>query len=491
MKYIIYCFCFLCLPQLAEGQYTLGASKAKEDFTVFENILLQAHPGLYDHISKDLLSQLLTKEKTNLSDSITDIELYKKLLKISDPIGDGHLQLFAPEKLKIQTYYFPIIVKIIDGEFYTDTNDFELPVGTKITAINDIPAPTILARLKKYVPTDGHNLSRKHREIELKFGLFYAYEFGIVKEFKVSYESQDNSILQSKVILAEPFIKVRLRNAKRSSYFAAFHQQKNDIRYFEKYIGNKDPYVIYKDALKTAILVVNSFSVDIKPFKSKLVKIFKEINKRKIEHLVIDVRNNDGGYRPNAIHLYSFLTNAIFKQRISEFVATLSIPEKDHIIRAPGDGDVYLRSKFHQHPVIDGWEIKFDELETIMVPNKNKFKGKNIYVLTSGVTFSAGTEFVLNAKNNPEILVLGEETGGGYYQHIGDYPIYYELPNSKIVVVLFMQKVMHYVTDNTLPKHKGILPDKYIKLTVEDLKKGTDPILDYIYRLISPVHYKY
>ena len=466
-----------------QGQRQLDSVKAIEDFTIFKNILTEAHPALYEYISKDSLSHLFLSQRNKISDSTSDIDLYKSLATISSPIGDGHLQLFAPNTLKTESYYFPLILKIIDSEFYTDTEDFGIPIGSKIIEINGIKTTTILQKFKKYISSDGYNLTRKYRDIELKFGLYYAYEFGITKKFKIDYNIPHSKEIVSIFLDAEPFIKVRLRNAKRNSYFHTFHKNTDTIRYFEDRISNKNPYVYYKKDLKTAVLVVNSFSGDIKIFKSNLIKIFKEINKKKVEHLIIDVRNNDGGYRPNAIHLFSFITNKIFKQRTKEFVASLQIPEKDYVIKTLGDENLFLKAKFNQHPVIDGWEIKFDELETIMVPEKHHFNGK-VYVLTSGTTFSAGTEFVLNAKNDPEIMILGEETGGGYYQHVGEFPVYYELPNSKIIMVISLEKIEHFVKDQSVAKGSGILPDKFINMDIKDLITGTDPLLKYLYQLI-------
>ena len=483
MKNFIFLVTIGLISYSTYGQHQLDSIKAAEDFTVFQKILTEGHPALYEYISKDSLSHLFSSQRNKISDSTTDIDLYKSLVTITSPIGDGHLQLFAPNTLKTESYYFPLILKIIDSEFYTDTKDFGIPIGSKIVEINEIKTATLLQKFKKYISSDGYNNTRKYRDIELKFGLYFAYEFGITKKFEIKYKTPGSEEIKSITLDAEPFIRVRLRNAKRNSYFHPFHKNTDTIQYFEDRISNKNPYVYYKKNLKTAILVVNSFSGDIKIFKSTLIKIFKEINKKKIEHLIIDVRNNDGGYRPNAIHLFSFITDNIFKQRTKEFVATLKIPEKDYVIKTLGDENLFLKAKFNQHPVIDGWEIKFDELETIMVPEKNRFTGK-VYVLTSGTTFSAGTEFVLNAKNDPEIMVLGEETGGGYYQHLGEFPVYYELPNSKIIMVISLEKIEHFVKDQFVTKGSGILPDKFISMHLNDLITGTDPLLKYLYQLI-------
>ncbi len=468
--------------------YTLSAQKRidslaiSEDFRIFENILKKGHPSIYEYIDKDSLDYLFTTTKESFTNEFSDIEAYKKMLQITNTIKDGHLLLFAPNTIKTNQYYFPLILKIINTELYTDTDDFGIPTGSKIHQINGRKVVKILEKLKKYAPADGYNLTKKYRDIELKFGLFYAYEYGIERQFNITYITPDG---EEKIttLEAESFVKVKLRNTRRNSYFAKYHKQENGFDFFNSYIGNKDPFVYYKEGLNTAILVVNSFGGDIRIFKSKLIKIFKEINKKKIRHLIVDVRNNDGGFRPNAVHLFSFITNNTFRQITSEYVATLTVPEREHVTRTFLNEKQFLTDKFKNHPIYDGWKLTFDDMQAIMVPDKNRFNGK-VYVLISGTTFSAGSTFALNAKNDPNITLIGEETGGGYHFFNGEFPVYYEFPNSKIVMIMSMEKIDNYTEDKTIPKGSGVPPDKHIMLSVEDLIKGKDVQLDYILKLI-------
>ncbi len=465
-------------------QKSIDSLGVKEDFKIFENILKNGHPSLYQYVEQDSLDHLFNTTKESLSKISTDIDLYKKMLTITDRVKDGHLLLFAPNSIKSEQYYFPLILKIINTELYTDTDDFGIPVGSKINSINKKTTSKIIESFKKYAATDGYNLTRKYRDIELKFGLFYAYEYGITKHFSVHYTEPDGTE-KSIDLDAESFVKVKQRNTKRNSYFAPYHRQKNRFDFFDKHLNNKDPFVYYKEELSTAVLVVNSFGIDVRVFKSNLVKIFKELKEKKIKHLIIDIRNNDGGFRPNAIHLYSFVTKKPFKQMISEYVISLSVQEREYATRTFLNEKDFLTDRFKNHPVYDGWKLTFDDLESIMVPDHyNRFKGK-VYVLTSGTTFSAASTFALNAKNNKDITLIGEETGGGYYLLNGQFPVYYEFPNSKIIMVMSMVKVENYVKDKTVPIGSGVPPDKYIDLSVENLIDGKDPLLDYLFRLIK------
>jgi len=471
----------LLVASQIQAQKSLDSLAAAKDFTIFENILKKGHPRLFEYLTRDSLD-VAFQIKQSIDKNITDIALYKKMLQITDRIKDGHLLLFAPKTIKVDQNYFPLILKVINAHFYVDTDDFGIPIGSKITSINGKNDTQILEDFKKYVATDGFNLTRKYRDIELKFGLFYAYEYGITKKFTVEYIAPTGTSKKIE-LAAESFITTKLRNTKRNSYFAQFHNQKNGFDFFEKHINNKEPFVYYKEELNTAILVVNSFGIDIRIFKSKLVTIFKELKEKKIRRLIIDLRNNDGGFRPNTVHLYSFIAKKPFKQHKSQFVTSLTVPEKDYVTRTFLNEKEFLTKKFKNHPVYDGWTLAFDDLEALMVPDKNKFTGK-VYVLTSGTTFSAAASFCINAKNDG-ITLIGEETGGGYYSSTGNFPVYYELPNSKISLVMSMVKIENYTKDKTVKKGSGILPDQYISLSVKNLIEGKDPLLDYLFRLLK------
>lgn len=91
-----------------------------------------------------------------------------------------------------------------------------------------------------------------------------------------------------------------------------------------------EPDVYFIDSLNTAVLTMNTFNLELDKFQSRLKDIYKEIRRRKSEHLIIDIRQNEGGYPLNAIHAFSYIANNPFKQRVSSEVITSTVPEKDY-----------------------------------------------------------------------------------------------------------------------------------------------------------------
>lgn len=469
-------------PLTLFAQTELTHNQIREDYTVLKNILEEGHPALYEYTTHSQWDSIFTSFEQEIEKLKTADNLFRSISALANQVKDGHLIIHHP-KMETIPPMFPLLVKIIDQTFYTDTDDFGISVGSEIISVNGISSDELLQRMLKYAPSDGYNLTKKYRQVESEFGILLYYEFGAKDDYTVIYRTPENQ-LKTDQIPSQPFESIGPRSANRNSYFAAYHKQKDQTTYAKNTIGQKWPFVHFMDSVQTAVLTVNSFALDPKEFKSKLIAIFNDIEKKKADHLVIDVRQNNGGFRANAIHLFSFITEEPFKQRTSESVVTTALPEKEHIMHSMSDYGQFLENYFAQSEIKNGQLIlSMDRAEGMMKPYKKTFNGK-VYVLTGGKTFSAGSAFALNAKNDSEIVLVGEETGGGYYFHTGQFPVLYELPHSKIMVNMSLVKINHYVEDTAIPKGSGVLPDVEVNLTVQDLIAGTDTQLDYVIKEI-------
>ncbi len=465
------------------GQGELTEEQILEDFTIFKEILTIGHPSLYEYTPKVVWDSIFNSfEQKGVKEAQTPNDLFKSITSIAENVKDGHLNILHP-KIDTLPTMFPVLIKFIDGKFYSDTDDFGIPVGSEIISIDNKSSQIILNDMLKYAPSDGFNLTKKHLQIEKEFGILHYYEYGIKESYSVKYSTPDG-VDKITDIASKSFESIGNRYPSRNSHFALYHQDVNRVEYFKNRIAGKWPFVYFIDSINTAVLTVNSFGLDPKEFKSKLIDLFREIKKEKAESLIIDIRQNVGGYRINAITLFSFLTSKPFKQRIFESAITDVLPHEKYLVHTLSDYTEFFKMYFNSAKKEDGrWILTEDHLQAEMVPYKKTFNG-NAYVLIGGNTFSAASAFALSAKNSQNITLVGEETGGAYYFHTGQFSALYELPNSKIMVRLPFVKIDKYVSDKSVPKGSGILPDKEVTLTIEDLVKGTDSQLDYVVKLI-------
>lgn len=474
----------LLLPLSIFGQKDLSNEQILEDYTIFKEILIGGHPSLYEYTSALAWDSIFRSfEQKEIKGVKTPNDLFKSVASLAENVKDGHLNILHP-KIDTLPTMFPLQLKLIGGKLYTDTDDFGIPLGSEITSIESKYSQAIIKDMLKYAPSDGFNLTKKHLQIEKEFGILHFYEYGSKESYSVKHRTPDG-IVKTIEIAPKSFESIGKRYPTRNSHFASYHQGVNRLEYFKNRIVEKWPFVYYIDSINTAVLTVNSFGLDPQKFKAKLIDLFKAIKKKKAKNLIIDIRQNMGGYRINAINLYAFLTNEPFKQRILESAITDVLPHEKHLIHTMSDYIEFFQMYFASAKKEDArWVLTEDHAQAEMIPYKKTFNGK-VYVLIGGNTFSAASAFALSAKNAEQITLVGEETGGGYYFHTAQYSALYQLPNSKILVRVPFVKIDKYVPDKSVPKGSGILPDKEISLTVEDLIKGADSQLDYLVKQLS------
>jgi len=471
------------LPLVLSAQTELTQKQIQEDFTIFKNVLISSHPSLYEYTTKSEWDSIFVDFQKKTPQLKNTPDLFKSINSLANNVKDGHIRIIPPN-METMPQMLPLLIKIIDKKFYTDTEDFGIPVGSEITSIDGIKNEELLNRFLKYSQSDGYNTTKKYRQIEREFGILHFYEFGAKSSYNVTYITPNN---QTKTIeiLSQSFQSIGMRFPNRNSYFSIYHNKTHKLEHLKNTLGQKMPYVFFIDSINTAVLTVNSFGENPQEFKSKLIDLFKEIKKKKAEALIIDIRQNIGGFRINAINLFSFITDQSFKQRVSENVITSTLLEQKYIKNTMSDYNEFFKTYFEESvKKEDRWILITDRAEEMMKPYKNPYKGK-VYVLIGGKTFSAGSAFALNVKNDSKMSLIGEETGGGYHFHTGQFPVLYELPNSKIMFNLSLVKINHYVKDSSVKKGSGILPDTEINLTQQDLINGTDSQLDYIIKRLK------
>lgn len=478
-------FIMFFYPLLVFSQTQLTKEQIMEDYMILKNVLTKGYPSLYEYTPQAKWDSLfLNFEKEKLETIKDNRDLYKSIAELTNYARDGHLIVMHPQLNSIPKL-FPLLLKIIDTKFYTDTDDFGIPVGSEIISINTISGSELRNRFMKYTPSDGFNTTKKDRQIEREFGILHFYEFGAEDTYRIEYKTPYNKVI-TKNIKSQSFESIGKRFVNRNSYFSIHHRAANNSEYVKNTIGKKEPYLYFIDSLNTAVLTMNSFSLDVDKFQLELKSIFKKIKRKKVDNLIIDIRQNEGGYPLNSVNAFSYIANQPFKQQTSTCVITSSLPEErfsQNLVNGYTYNTFFEEYYKNASKEEDQWILVNDKNESLMVSNKRSFKGKT-YVLIGGKTFSAGSSFALFCKNQG-VTLIGEETGGGYYMQTGGYPIIYTLPNSKVKVLVSFVKINRYVKDKTISKGRGILPDIKIPLTVHSLIEGKDNQLDYVIKQIE------
>ena len=156
--------------------------------------------------------------------------------------------------------------------------------------------------------------------------------------------------------------------------------------------------------------------------------------------VIIDIRNNEGGDPANGLKIISRI--------ISERTKLYSYQLKT----GPGPDDFS--------------EIK----EVFLDPDTDNpgFTGR-IVVLTNRTVYSAGSYFAAYTKALPEVILMGDDTGGGC-----GVPAGYDLPNGWY----FNYSSTIGYTVNGLNFEAGVPVDIRVEMTPGDIAAGRDPILE-------------
>jgi C-terminal processing protease CtpA/Prc len=192
-----------------------------------------------------------------------------------------------------------------------------------------------------------------------------------------------------------------------------------------------------------AYVALNEFGSDraAKEFEAA----FNEIGKSKA--LIIDVRENGGGSSGIGYRVLSMLTDKAFKT-----------------------SSWYTRQ---YRPTYRAWErpqnVYGSEAGEISPHGKNLYT-KPVIVLTSPRTFSAAEDFAVAYLQMKRGLIMGEPTGGSTGQ-----PLFISLPGGGSARICTKRDRF---ADGREFVGVGVQPDKIVKQTVADFRKGRDTVLD-------------
>jgi len=476
----------------------LSLKEMQTDLDWFIKIRKKANSGLYKWRSKSEIDSTYAWAKNELYSCNDIIDFYNVIVQLTDFEGSCHNATTLSAETNNEIYgdresFFPFPIKIIGKEVYSNYTYEGIPVGSKITSINDEPTNEIISNLHKYYTTDGYNTSSKKRGINLVFSRYYRYHYGAKKYFQIKYVDPKSST-EKEVQLASVNWKTYVQNLeKRHSLPLEKSDLSDSDRPYEfKYLNDTVGYL----EIPTFSIGGNAESPDHKKYVRFLDSMLIDLKEKGINNFIIDVRKNGGGTDPNDLVTYAAIADRPFQENTEAWVSMRKVPYWRHV-NAKGVVPGFLKpfAKFIFNPQIrkefsierNGrfYQNQNDSNKMLRQPNKNVFKG-NVYLLISPRVASAGSLFAALAASNNNTTVIGEETSGGYHGHNGHQPIRYELPKSKINTSFSIVNLTQDVPD--LPNQKfgrGVLPDHHVEQSFEDFMKNTDTQLEYTLKLIN------
>lgn len=449
----------LCLSTLYGSAQKLPPDTVKGIISDLSLQLSLKHPGYYRYHSKAYFDRYVDSLKTTVTDSLTELETYRKLKPFIGQIGCLHTELqLSPETkaaMAKRPVLFPLQLYFKGQKAYVTRNlsaDKAIVPGSEVLSINGRSIPQILAALLPAISSDGYNQTLKYRSLYNFFPFLYSRMIEITEDYTLKISHQNRISTH------------RLKGATTGEIARpGFIMPPEHAKPLE-----------FKTDQATAVLSIHTFAdSDIKEseqdFKLFIVNAFADMQLHRTHHLIIDLRNNTGGSDGNAAFLAGYFFDKPFRYwnriEVTEAIAGEITGDAEQYYNKPvQQGDRWLWQKAKVVPDFDFYEEQ--------PPAATPFQGK-VYVLTNGFTMSSAADLAAVLNYNKKAKFIGEETGGGFQGNNSGMMPESEVRPSRLVVTIPLQKY-YTAVDSTLHTGKGTIPDYPVTYSPQELINGKD-----------------
>lgn len=460
----------------------LSKQEMQEDLRYMRHVMEAVHPGLYRYTPKPVMDQRLDSFYTQLTGDLPYYDYYRLLSALVAGVRCAHTAITpGPDwgsHFTKNTPMFPFTVHGIHDKLYVTLNltrDTTIKPGYEILTINGQPIKEIVQFIFNHSWSDGYNTTNKQQRLNSgSFGMLYYTLIARPDSFVVT--CKDLSGNERKAKYPALTFQASMANLRQNPV------NKEIIRlYVDR--KRKDLDLDIKKDINTAVLNVRTFggkaAGDIGSF---LPKAMKELQKKKIGHLVIDLRSNPGGWDSAGVILFTYLINKPSRYYIRQHTITdtsqyLSLsdlsPEEiknaANELIAEKDGTFSLKAA-----AAAGLSLQ--------QPKPNHYTGK-VYFLMNGASASTTSELLAAAHANQLGTFIGEEAGGSYEGGNGGSFIGLVLPHSKIKISI---PLVYYdnMTRPPFEKGRGLMPDHDVPDNLDNILKGIDTQKQFAFDLI-------
>jgi hypothetical protein len=347
----------------------LTREEAIEDIDYILRRLRTRHPACMKGLPEDVIEQSRI-EKESFSEEVTVLQLWQAAARILAVFGDSHTSVW----LHIEDYMYriPVSFQYTDGRLYLARGEF---TGSAVISIGGITVEDLYLTYKSQMP---------HEREEI---VSYFFPYSVRWQHMLAFLNADVS--QTVIVVFE----TPDGEASEEYEFVVWEVTEDDETTFIFHEIDEENSV--------GILTITSFSFDDGDiYREAAENFFTDVKENEIQTIVVDLRENGGGYSWTAYYFIRYLD-------VERYTDT-------------GGYD------FRYGPVL--WkdrntEIKNQKFDDLL------FSG-DVYVLTSIQTYSAATIFAAIISDNNLGKIVGETSGQppSFYGGV----LYFQTPNAKL-----------------------------------------------------------
>ena len=392
------------------GMHTWQPAELQSDLNTLVSLLRKHHPALHRYCTPAQFDRCVDSLRATLDRPLTELEFLGRIAALYPLLGDGHTLLLPSGRgdSGISPMYLPLDVAWIDTALYLRCDPSRtdgLQAGARILAINGMAAAVVMDTMLRRQVRDGHDLSYPRWILDRWFRPYFRFSFGQPEHFELELEQADGS--RTVMLTAQPSDSIggRCPTDQQSGISLSFHVDSS-----------------------VALLSIPTFDrVTLPKMKSSLKDAFVLIAERGIEHLILDLRGNQGGDPAVAKVLLAHLLNRPF---------TL-------VAAGPASGPA--------HPV------------------KRPCQGR-LYTLMDGGSFSVTTMVLAQLELHQRGPLIGEESGGDRTVMSGSGKTW-TLPHTGMNCTISTRQWL--LVDRKDDGH-GVMPTHPVARTIDDVIQGRD-----------------
>lgn len=471
----------------------LSREEIQEDFSFYRDILENTHPGLYRYNSKQEMQSRLDSLSNLMERDMNFYEYYRLIASFNSSIRCAHSYVIPEKEFEPYAFYkaksIPFYLYPIDEQMivlFNGTSEERIKPGFELIAINNRSMKEIRDQMMRMYWADGYN--QTGRKLVLEGVMFPAFYYAFIDQpevFDLQFKDEAGKV-QSFKVEAQTFSKTQKMFNK--------NPINNQVLKVFKNTPKKDWYLkTVKEVDQTAYLRINGFGHEkaisnessAKIMKDFMEDIIDQLNKKEITNLILDLRDNKGGWGAMSIELYRFLAKS--DKQFEFYGKGFAVTNDTSYLKYSDLNAVDIASLDEELiPQEDGTFLinpEFDKNSRGQVPYQKRFKGQ-LYILVNRGTGSAASEFAAVAKSNEIGIIVGEETGGAYEGDNSTSFLHFELPNSKMYLRTPLVSGELAVKE-LQEKGKGVMPDFEVDFRKEDLIIRYDRQLEYTKELIK------
>lgn len=447
-----------------------------QDLKRLEAVLKEAHPCLYcftDSLAfHQTFAQAITELKNQEDETVTENDFLTTVRRLVALVQDGHL--FAESNESLVNYvsekgkFFPLSLAIEANKAYIredySTALDSAALGSQLVSVNGVKTEEIIARMLPLLSADANLEKAKWRQLEnvFTFDILYWSLYEPTDVFAITYQTADGKTHEATI------------DAVTGSTINVANSEDEETR-----------HLIIDEANQTAYLDINTFyNADNKrdnlQYEKFLADAFKQVNKKQIKNLVIDLRDNPGGLVHNAYRLFSYISPVNVESKVmvksSQFLKEqkkLSFIE--HLMKKLSRQSYAARID----RAAPGTLVEVTSKQHFIKKDSKKFTGK-VYILANGATFSAASMLVKLCKDQNVGIITGEENAACQAVSFGDL-VGFDLPNTSTKVYVSTSIVTR---DDDLEK-RSIQPQISLTRNIQDDARGGDSVLKQLLTIVN------